>query len=210
MPGARFTPCCPAAHRKLEKNYNGDEIERRYVKYRGDLDPTQLPAEVRARLAGALPSSTGLVVRGCGNLRNRCTPTASTHPPQPTLTPAPPPVCRRSGISGCTRRGRRRPRRRTSSAASTSGSCTASALLSSKRRRPSARSRRAQAAAARRAASRSSCPPTASEPLCGQGGAPRLLRCTPVFCCCFPAALLPPRSPLLHCSLFSLLLFDAA
>ncbi|PRW57224.1 mitochondrial isoform X1 [Chlorella sorokiniana] len=31
--------------RKLEKNAFGDEIERRYVKYAGDLDPTQLPAE---------------------------------------------------------------------------------------------------------------------------------------------------------------------
>ena len=37
-------------YRKLEKNAFGDEVERRYVKYSGDLDPTQLPAEVRTRL----------------------------------------------------------------------------------------------------------------------------------------------------------------
>ena len=33
--------CC----RKLEKNADGEEIERRFVKYSGDIDPTQLPAE---------------------------------------------------------------------------------------------------------------------------------------------------------------------
>ena len=31
--------------RKLEKNADGEEIERRFVKYSGDIDPTQLPAE---------------------------------------------------------------------------------------------------------------------------------------------------------------------
>lgn len=30
---------------KLERNAEGEEVERRFVKYRGDLDPTALPAE---------------------------------------------------------------------------------------------------------------------------------------------------------------------
>lgn len=32
-------------YRKLEKNAEGNEVERRFVKYGADIDPTQLPAE---------------------------------------------------------------------------------------------------------------------------------------------------------------------
>lgn len=46
----------PAWRSKMEKNPEGVEVERRYVKYSGDPDPTQLPAEWH-QVESRLPAS---------------------------------------------------------------------------------------------------------------------------------------------------------
>lgn len=52
--------------RKLEKNHDGDEVEKRYVKYSGDIDPTQLPAEWHQWLhkARTAPPTADDILRG--------------------------------------------------------------------------------------------------------------------------------------------------
>jgi len=40
-----LAPACAAASRKLEKTPEGDVVEKRFVSYSGDIDPTSLPAE---------------------------------------------------------------------------------------------------------------------------------------------------------------------
>lgn len=43
------------AHRKLERSADGEEVERRYVKYSSTIDPTLLPAEWHQYLHRARP-----------------------------------------------------------------------------------------------------------------------------------------------------------
>ncbi|KAL4452305.1 hypothetical protein ABPG75_007967 [Micractinium tetrahymenae] len=52
--------------RRLERNPEGEEVERRYVKYAGDIDPTALPAEWHQWLhrARAEPPTPEDIARG--------------------------------------------------------------------------------------------------------------------------------------------------
>lgn len=52
--------------RQLERNAEGEEVERRYVKYAGDIDPTALPAEWHQWLhrARAEPPTPEDIARG--------------------------------------------------------------------------------------------------------------------------------------------------